>query len=186
MEPLPEIVKRQYGKGMIISGEEIYTRNKIETNNNDTLDLYPDYSFTAEILKEAGIFPDFSSSGDIRYTHRSLNEREIYFISNRKDSVVKDTCYFRDGTDNAEIWDAVTGEIYPAGPINNKNGMKSIVVSLDPYQSCFIVFNISGNPGPDRSSEISPFTVKTIVCSLEGPWDVSFDTALGRSVRNSI
>ena len=176
---LPEIVKRQYGKGMIISGEEIYTSNKIETNNNDTLDLYPDYSFTAEILKEAGIFPDFSSSGDIRYTHRSLNEREIYFISNRTDSVVKDTCYFRDGTDNAEIWDAVTGEIYPAGPINNKNGMKSIVVSLDPYQSCFIVFNISGNTGPDRSSEISPFTVKTIVCSLEGPWDVSFDSARG-------
>ena len=57
--------------------------------------------------------------------------------------------------------------------------MKSIVVSLYPFQSCFIVFNKSGNPDRRRSSEISSFPVKAIVQALDGPWDVSFDPAWG-------
>ena len=63
------------------------------------------------LLNNAGVKPDFISSGNIRYTHRSLNDRDIYFISNRTDKTVSDTCLFRDGTPNAELWNPVTAEI---------------------------------------------------------------------------
>lgn len=171
--PIPPEV-RIYGKGKVVTGKGMY---KISLNG--TVDLYPEYSFVTDILHKSGLKPDFESAGNIRYTHRSLSDREIYFISNRTDSVVNDNCNFRDGSNSAEIWDAVTGEMFKNIPISEKEGITSVSVKLNPYQSLFIVFNKNDRTDADMVSDKNPFTNLQKIKVLEGKWNLSFDTAMG-------
>jgi len=179
-EEIPSgITYRPYGLGKIITGDKIYFQDITGQSGIDTLALYPDYGLTADILNKSGLNPDFRASGKIRYTHRSLPDREIYFVSNRTDSVVSDICMFRDGTSDAEIWDPVTGQIYPAGEIYNRDGMKCISVKLEPVQSYFIIFNKSEKPALKRSTVSGPFSGTKTVKTLDGSWNVTFDTIWG-------
>jgi hypothetical protein len=174
-----EVVHRKYGLGKIISGDSIYIHKVTGTKLNDTLALYPDYEITADLLKKSGVLPDFHASGNIRYTHRSVNDLNLYFISNRTGMIVQDTCKFRDGTDYAEIWDPVTGDIYSNAEIINSHGYKNIPIRLNPFQSCFIVFSKPDKPANVSSSGENPFKEKTVVKILDGSWNVSFDTVWG-------
>ncbi|MFH0761361.1 MAG: glycosyl hydrolase [Bacteroidota bacterium] len=144
-------------------------------------EIYPTYEYVADILRESGLIEDFTASGSIRYIHRSLPDREIYFISNRTDQKVKDTCVFRDGTMNAELWDAVTGEIRTLDEVAPVEGGVSLPVKLEPYQSYFVVFDVVKAKGERRKAkETSTPTLHTQThTSLEGPWKVCFDTAWG-------
>ncbi len=142
-------------------------------------ELYSSYDSTAALLKKMGVNPDFTASGSIRYTHRSLPDREIYFISNRTSDPVEDVCSFRDGTINAELWDAVTGEIRP---LNNliKNGKDlSIKIKLDASQSLFVVFYKSQVPKSKEFNARENFPDKQCLMNLEGAWTVAFDTTWG-------
>ena len=56
--------------------------------------LYPTYEYTADILAKMDVHEDFESTGEIRYTHRTMKGYEIYFVSNRKDSPVKSIVSF--------------------------------------------------------------------------------------------
>ncbi len=174
-----EMTARQHGKGKIISGREVYLWNPAGKEKPDSSDLYPDYSVTAAILKEEGCRPDFISGGKIRYAHRSLADAEIYFISNRTDSIVQDTCIFRNGTNSGELWDAVTGELYSLRTITSLGGMTAVPVLLEPYQSYFIVFNKPERTDIDKTLKLNTFTVEKTIRTLEGPWTVTFDTAIG-------
>jgi len=169
--------KISYGKGSIWSGKDIINKHKGKKNDPDSLTLYPDYNVTEEILKNAGIKPDFKASGNIRYTHRSLPDREVYFISNRTGEKVEDTCAFRNGTLSAELWDAVTGKIEQLTGVFNKKGMTCIKIRLQPYQSYFIVFRNSGRP--EKKTYFENFPLKKTIIALEGPWMVKFDPEWG-------
>ena len=126
----------------------------------DSLNLYPDYQVTESLLNNAGVKPDFISSGNIRYTHRSLNDRDIYFISNRSDKIVTDTCWFREGTSNAELWNPVTAEINPINTKKERNGLTAVTVRLDAYQSYFIVF-YHGKKSVEKNGENPPVFAET-------------------------
>ncbi|MDP4223671.1 MAG: glycosyl hydrolase [Bacteroidota bacterium] len=175
----PEMSVRQYGKGKVITGEEVYSWKSSVREKIDSLALYPDYSLTAAILKKEGCQPDFISGGKVRYTHRSFSDVEIYFISNRTGSIVRDTCIFRDGTNSAELWDAVTGEISSLRTITSLGGMISVPVLLEPYQSYFIVFNKPGKKNVDKTLKLNTFAEKKVIKTIEGPWIVRFDTTMG-------
>ena len=171
-----------FGKGKIWWGKGLINKNKVIRNNPDSLSLYPDFALTDSILAEAGIKPDFKASGNIRYTHRSLPEREIYFISNRSSSTVTDTCYFREGSREAGIWDAVTGETRPVGVFFNTDGMACIKVKMEPYQSYFIVFNKQERSGTNATG-FENYPEKHIIATLNWDWDVTFDTIWGGPVK---
>lgn len=173
------IVCRQYGKGRIFTGKGIYKRTQDDPDQNDTLILYPSYSLTTGILGEAGILPDFKASGGIRYTHRSLEDREIYFISNRTESEIKDTCYFRNGTKVAELWDAVTGETKMLSDIFSSDGMICLPVRLEPARSFFIVFYKGDKKAKNGTNHSQNFPDKEVLMTLDGPWTIAFDTMWG-------
>ena len=103
----------------------------------DSLNLYPDYQSTISLLKETGINDDFISSGNIRYTHRTLSDRDIYFISNRNENYVTDTCVFRNGATDAELWDPVTGEIKRIETNSLNGGASAVFLKLEAFQSFF-------------------------------------------------
>jgi hypothetical protein len=171
---------RQYGKGNIYWDGELSAILPASSDLFDAAKLYPVYEQTAELLKDNGIKPDFiSSSGDLRYTHRMLDDREIYFISNKTESTVSNTCSFRDGTFNAEIWDAVTGEIHRIESFIDEKGTLSVKIKFDPYQSFFVVFYHSSKNGEENTPALPIFSNMNVLKRIYGPWNVTFDTIWG-------
>jgi hypothetical protein len=174
-----ELTIREYGSGKILFGEKLKTNRLLTADVTDTLNLYPDYQVTESLLSNAGVIPDFISSGNMRYTHRSLADRDIYFVSNRSEKPVSDTCHFRNGTLNAELWNPVSAEINSIDSYRERNGSTSVSISLDAFQSCFIVFYHGQNSSTDKSLKPDIFSEKQPFYTLGGPWNVSFDTVWG-------
>jgi hypothetical protein len=177
---IPDDLKlHKYGKGKIWWGKSIVNKHKGVRNNPDSLSLYPDFGITQSLLAGAGVKPDFTSSGNIRYTHRSLPDREIYFISNKTGSFVEDTCIFRDGSRTAELWDAVTGEIRALAVNPDLARTTRIAVKLEPWQSFFMVFYKPEQAKREMNRDTRNFPEKQILMKMEGPWELAFDTTWG-------
>ena len=177
---VPEgLAQRTFGKGEIWWGNSLVNIHRGIRNNPDSLSLYPDFDVAQTLLAGANVKPDFMASGNIRYTHRSLPDREIYFISNKTSQPVKDTCFFRDGSQNAELWDAVTGEIRTLAVIPDPYGGTRVSIKLEPWQSFFVVFYKQEQKEEEKFKYTDNFPEKQILMTLEGPWDVAFDTIWG-------
>lgn len=162
---------RSVGKGGIVWGGDI-TRVAPD-------ELYPSYPAISAILDGEGASPDFIAGSAFRYTHRTLPDKEIYFVSNRTASTVTEMCRFREGTRAAELWDAVTGEIRPlAKAIPTGRGI-ALELRLEPWQSCFIVFD-KEERAADKPDIIRPdFPDFEAIMTFDGPWRVAFDPAWG-------
>jgi len=177
---VPEkLTEHESGSGKVWWGKELLPVNSPNHSDADSLNLYPDYQISTNLLTLAGVDADFTSSGNIRYTHRSLADRNVYFISNRTGFSLSDTCIFRDGTTNAELWNPVTGEINSIDCFKKSNGSMSVHVRLDPFQSFFIVFYHKQKPISTGSDHSEILSEKETLFSLEGPWNLAFDTTWG-------
>jgi len=165
-----------WGKQEISKGGGTLVTFKNQAGQLST-ELYSPYDSTATLLLKLGVNPDFTASGSIRYNHRSLPDREIYFISNRTDHPVEDVCLFRDGTLNAELWDAVTGEVRSLGNLKKGKTGISIPVKLDVSQSHFVIFNKSARS--PKTMVRNDFPDAKAVSTLKGAWSVAFDPTWG-------
>jgi hypothetical protein len=153
---------RTVGKGKIIWGGEGES-------------LYPEYGVTEEILHSMGVVEDFSSAGALRYTHRTGQGWDIYFVANKTDSTVKTEASFRVSAGSPELWDPMTGTSRPLPAFSFRDGVITIPLAFQSYQSFFIVFRgirKLGKPGEN-------FPAMHNLMTLSGPWSVSFDTAWG-------
>jgi hypothetical protein len=174
-----DLTERLFGKGSIWWNGESAMFKSGKKEFSDPASLYPDYNETVNIIQKKGLLPDFSSGGSIRYTHRALPDRDIYFISNRTGLMVTDTCLFRDGTKNAELWDAVTAKINPLLCFTAKNGSIEVPVRLEPFQSYFVVFYHSERTDNKKFRTPEMFRDKKSIKKLDGKWNVSFDPTWG-------
>jgi hypothetical protein len=158
------------GKGKMIWGGDINFKA-------DTV-LYPKYETTANILKSMELPVDFNSnSGDLRYTHRTSKDFDIYFVANRTDKKITDECTFRSVIGKPQLWDAVSGEIRALAQFKQENGTTIIPMSLDSYESFFVVFSkhsLLKNKLYDNN-----FPLKKELITLTGSWDVAFDPKWG-------
>ena len=174
-----DLTERLFGKGSIWWNGESAMFKSGKKEFSDPASLYPDYNETVNIIQKKGLLPDFSSGGSIRYTHRALPDRDIYFISNRTGLMVTDTCLFRDGTKNAELWDAVTAKINPLLCFTAKNGSIEVPVRLEPFQSYFVVFYHSERTDNKKFRTPEMFRDKKSIKKLDGKWNVSFNPTWG-------
>ncbi len=164
----PEAVtERSVGKGKIIWSKELQTKAD---------NLYPQYDYTAMILAKMNVATDFESPGQIRYTHRTGNGYDIYFVSNRMGQPVTVDCKFRITGKRPELWNPITGEM-KALPEYAVAGNHTVVpLQFDIYQGYFIVFRTKSDlPVSDKTN----FPEKTLLVNLDAPWTVSFDPAWG-------
>jgi len=174
-----ELTVRRYGSGRIVFGQVLRQGISVYSMIKDSLNIYPDYNVPVTLLNNDGLIPDFASSGNIRYTHRSFPDRDIYFISNRTATTLHDTCYFREGSGIAELWNPVTSDINSVGSYIGNKGSTAVPVMLEPYQSFFIVFCHRGNSSTNEFPPTEKFQEKKTIYKLDGPWNVSFDTTWG-------
>jgi hypothetical protein len=156
---------RPYGKGHIIWGKELQTHAD---------KLYPPYDITAGILAET-LPPDFESEGSIRYTHRTMKEADIYFVSNRSGKPAAEQCKFRITGAKPERWNPITGERTALPEYAEAGGQTLIPLRFDTDEGYFIVFRDKTTAPSSATNfpEIKPLS------TLEAPWAVSFDPAWG-------
>jgi hypothetical protein len=173
----------KYGKGMIL-WDGVYS--KYAEN-----EIYPDYRAIADLLDRLGEQADFTSqSRKVRYTHRTLKacadatanadaevlpNSEIYFVSNRTDTVLKDVCSFR-AVGAPELWNPVDGSMQRIEDYSANNGLMSVPIEFAPYQSYFVVFD---NQSGAKATKAYRIAEQKELKRIDEPWEVRFDTLLG-------
>ncbi|MDR2361133.1 MAG: glycosyl hydrolase [Prevotellaceae bacterium] len=165
VNPPATLTMRTFGKGRIFWGDELRT---------DADRLYPKYDLTAKILSDS-VPPDFISPGQIRYTHRTCKDVDIYFVSNRTDKVTDAVCKFRVTGKQPELWHPVTGKICALPEYTVEKDMTSIPLKFDVHEGYFIVFREKAR----KLSNTVNFPATKHLATLEAPWTVSFDPKWG-------
>lgn len=110
------------------------------------------------------------------YIHRIKGDADYYFISNQDKEKTEVSAVFRISGRLPEIWDAVTGQIRPAGDFYQKDGKTYINLSFNPYGSVFVMFR---KPVSVQLKSAEKEPVLTEVSQIDKTWDVSFDPAWG-------
>lgn len=129
----------------------------------------------AHVLSEAGVPPDFSSVGvevgkQIRYIHRRVDGKEIYFIASAESQAATFLCTFRVGQKRPELWWPDTGRIERAAVYDQPPGQTRIPIRLDPYGSVFVVFEDGGANSPERLAAVTRNGVEgTGILATAGP-----------------
>ncbi|WP_183576479.1 glycosyl hydrolase [Mucilaginibacter sp. X5P1] len=159
---------RHYGSGKIIFGGAL---------DKQIDDLYPEYNLTADILKSMGVAVDFKSDNAVRYTHRISPAWDIYFVSNTTATPEKVNAVFRSTKGAPELWNPISGEIRKLNQFSVKGSQTTVPLQFDSYQSYFIVFN--KNVASKAALNQSNFPTFKTLTSLNGPWQVSFNTKFG-------
>jgi len=169
--PPNDVTEIQFEKGKIYWGGTL--------SNIKLPELYPNYDVTAEILKKMGVQQDFESTGPIRYTHRSMDGRDIYFVSNKTNERIKSICTFRVDEGTPELWDPLSGETRSLPELTIENGRMNIPLQFEHYQSFFIVIDKKEKPNQTADTPVKNFSDPKVLMVVNSPWNVSFDPKWG-------
>lgn len=97
------------------------------------------------ILEKLIIPPDFSypnqAKGEIDYIHYSKNDMDFYLVRNTTDQWISANCTFRQPHKIPELWDAISGNIYPITIYKSTNTHTTLPLSLPPKGTYFVVFS---------------------------------------------
>ena len=80
------------------------------------------------------------------YGHRTLDNGEIYFVSNQSDKQQATTLEFRVKGLQPELWDATSGSRRNLPAYMQEKESTAVPIKLEPFGSAFIVFRKSGKP----------------------------------------
>jgi hypothetical protein len=167
---VPEVqTQHRYGKGVLVFGGDL-------TAELDQ--LYPNYTHTAHLLKTMEVEQDFHSAGPIRYTHRKHPQWDLYFVSNRTDSLIQTDGIFRSNRGKPQLWDPITGNMRSLPVYLVKDSLTTIPLLFEAFQSYFIVFTDDESENIERPYQTN-FPTYEPVFTLDGPWQVSFDPKWG-------
>jgi hypothetical protein len=163
---------RQFGKG------EIWQEGKTGFGKNK--DLYPDYETTITVLKRKNIPEDFSSDEhSLRFIHRSTEELDIYFVSNRTGKIVNTICRFRVEEGLPALWDPITAEITTLKQHERHQRETIIPLQFEPFQSFFVVFDKKEHNNAGKAKKTVNFPEISLVSELRSNWKVNFDQKWG-------
>lgn len=131
------------------------------------------------VLASMGVLPDFDYAkadpdSELLFRHRSLDDGEIYFVSNRLDRPQTMNATFRVTGKAPEIWRADTGDIEPVS--YRIDGSRTIVpLNMGSQESFFVVFR---KPTTAVQQTIATRSL-TPVHTLSGAWNVTFEKNRG-------
>ncbi|MDR1223337.1 MAG: glycoside hydrolase family 2 [Tannerella sp.] len=148
------VKQRSYGKGRLLT----------DMNMQEVFDL----------LKAV---PDcrIKSGTPVLYAHRTLEGREIYFLTNQSEQRVETSIGFRVKDMQPELWNAVTGEIRPLPSFEQAGETVTVPIRLEPLESAFIVFREKGSPASASAQLAANYPEMKVLTTIDSPWEVSFE-----------
>ncbi|WP_321436963.1 glycosyl hydrolase [uncultured Bacteroides sp.] len=133
-----------------------------------------------ESLLRMGIARDFAADHWLKYTHRTIDCDNCYFVANTTDKEFTASCTFRVDGKNAELWDAETGKKYSVAISANVGGTTTLLIPFNATKSWFVVFR----PSADESlPEYSMKQTQKKLMSVDGSWRVYFPKGWGAPVK---
>jgi hypothetical protein len=160
------------GAKIIIDKEYI---NTFTGNKNVVAAPYTESSFAKIGVKKDLIIENNNNS--IAWTHRKIENGDIFFISNQTNAVQYVQLSFNIIGKIPEVIDPVTRKIYQLSGWKIENSRLKGWESLEPYQSIFIVFRNSGAPKPG-------FRTARVVYrkSFDQKWNIQFYNELNHDL----
>lgn len=127
------IAEEQLDKGGIFSG--ISALHMLET-----LQTLPDFSYADQ------------ETGMLDYAHYQDQELDFYLVSNTTAQWVSRLCSFRQQEKIPELWDPVTGKVFPVDIYHQAGKHLQLPLSLPPYGACLVVFKEAPAPSSPYES----------------------------------
>ncbi len=131
-----------------------------------------------EAFARIGCIPDCKLPDDnsIHYGHRTMEDADIYFVSNQMDKTKVVTPGFRVSGLQPELWDATTGSVRELPAYEQLENATAVPLKLAPYESVFIVFRKKAGKAKAQGVEAN-FPAPKVLVDLNKPWKVQFDTS---------
>ncbi len=136
-------------------------------------EVYPSYASTARLLARTTP-PDLEAGEALRYGHRRVGDRDVYFVGNRRETSFVGNATFR-AVGAPEWWDPTTGETRPLPRFTRNGATTTVPLRLPSFGSGFVVFDAS----PKGSGTGENFPQATPIATVDGPWTVAFDPRFG-------
>jgi hypothetical protein len=121
---------------------------------------------------------DSESKTDFDYIHYTIDNSDVYFVTNQTAERQKINCQFRVSGKQPELWDALTGEISEANAFMQKDGLTTVPLTLEPYAAIIVVFNNKIDKSK-QGTELHNYSDHKTVQNIKGSWEVSFDPKWG-------
>jgi len=166
LESPATVTARKFGKGAVYW----------DTTKPDG--IYPGYDVAASVLKQMDVSEDFTSSGPVRFTHRTTDQHEIYFVSNRSGDAIQADCTFRTPLGNPQLWNPVTANTRALPQYKTENGLTTIPMEFGPHESFFVIFPRTTTKQSADAGAVN-FPKTEALATVDGPWQVSFDPKWG-------
>jgi hypothetical protein len=129
-----------------------------------------------ETFSLLNLVPDCGSEQDdpVLYAHRTLDNTEIYFITNQSDKQIQLTPRFRVKNLKPELWDPVSGATRDLPAFEQQGEITSVPLQLETFESVFVVFRAKGKPS--ASGVEANFPKPELLAAIHTPWEVQFES----------
>lgn len=133
-----------------------------------------------EVFSAIGCVADCKIPAEVPFLfgHRTMDDTEIYFISNQSESTQKADLKFRVTGLRPELFDPMTGNVRDLTEFTSDATGITVPVTLHGYESGFIVFREKGKPVTGTKNFPEPVKVS----ELKETWDVTFNGKLSNPV----
>ncbi|MDX2190921.1 MAG: glycosyl hydrolase, partial [Bacteroidota bacterium] len=97
-----------------------------------------------DVLSKVGLKPDFETNmndtSTFLYTHRTLGDKDIYFVFNQQEIEYSRTLLFKTSNGVAKIFDPINGNIELVATTKSADGRTSLPIVFGPKESKIFVF----------------------------------------------
>lgn len=126
------------------------------------------------VLEALNVKPDMrvNFGTPVLFIHRATDEGDIYFISNQSETPVDINPSFRVAGKLPELWNPLTAEIRLLPEFTCADGVTTVPVRLEGFESSFIIFRKKGTPVKTTARN---YPVKEVLATVTFPWQVDFE-----------
>jgi len=165
--------------GFRVAADELWGSGDVSINRKVGRGRVIHSANLAAAIAQLQIEPDFAyekpaPDSKVWFVHRLLSDADLYFIDNRQPRMEEIDASFRVNGKLAELWHADTGRIEPVS-YRIEGYRTTVPLRLDPAEAVFVVFR---KPATESERTVAP-AHRSVLSSIEGPWDVHFATAQG-------
>lgn len=148
-----QATSRTYGKGKVFNGINLE-------------ELFSQMGWSVDCKSQ--------SAAPILFGHRTMDKEEIYFLSNQSEERQKTVMQFRVKGMQPELWNPMHGTVRKLYEFSVEGDVTSVPVTLEEFESAFIVFRKKGKPAKNAIN----FPEPTNIVAVNTPWKVSFESPL--------